>query len=45
MEQSMDLQVFLLIYVIDDEIISSMEVDFVSDPLVGILLNFGREEI
>ncbi|XP_047267643.1 uncharacterized protein LOC124898066 [Capsicum annuum] len=44
-KQSMDLQVISLIDVIDDEVVNSIIMDLVNDPLVGVLCNFGSEDI
>lgn len=41
----MDLQVISIIYVIDDEVANTMELDFVSKPLVGVLWILMNKEI
>lgn len=41
----MDIKVVIIINMINDEVINMMEVDFVSDSLVGVLWNFWKDEI
>lgn len=45
MKQPMDLQVISVIDVINDGMDNSMKVDFVSEPLAGVLWKLESEEI
>lgn len=41
----MNLQEVFISNVIDNEVVNVMEVNFLSDPLVGVLWNFGKYEV
>lgn len=45
LKQPMAFKVVSVIDMIDDEVVNAMEIDFVSQLLVGVLWNFGCKEI
>lgn len=43
MKKPIELHGVSVIYATDDEVVNTMEIDFIKDPSVGILWNIGRE--